>query len=58
MHNYIYIKTGQATKRYTSTYVNLTAAAALVNQLSGAYRFAKNLQDNQGVEIYKLLSFL
>ena len=38
----------------TSTYLNLSAAAALVDQLPGAYRIAKNLHGKQSVEIYRL----
>ena len=51
---YTYTKDGQSKEGSTSTYFNLTAAAALVDQLSGVYQFAKNLQDNQGVAIYRL----
>ena len=51
---YTYIKNGQSKEGSTSNNLHLTAAAALVDQLPGVYQFAKNLQDNQGVEIYKL----
>ena len=51
---YTYTKNGQSKKGSTSTYLHLTAAAALVEHLPGVYRFAKNLQDNQGVTIYRL----
>ena len=55
---YTYTKDGQSKEGSTSTYLNLTAAAALVDQLPGVYQFEKNLQDNQGVEIYKLSCFI
>ena len=48
---YTYTKDGQSKEGSTSTYLNLTTAAALVDQLPGVYQFAKNLQDNQGVAI-------
>ena len=51
---YTYTKDNQTKEGSTNTYLNLTAAAALVDQLPGVYQFAKNLQDNQGVEIYRL----
>ena len=51
---YTYTKDGQLKEGSTSTYLHLTAAAALVDQLPGVYQFAKNQQDNQGVKIYKL----
>ena len=51
---YTYTKDNQTKEGSTSTYLNLAAAAALVDQLPGVYQFAKNLQDNQGVEIYRL----
>ena len=41
------IKEGSST-----IYLNLTATKALVDQLALAYQLAKNLQDNQGAEIY------
>ena len=51
---YTYTKGGQSKKGSTSTYLNLTAAAELVDQLPEVYQFAKNLQDNQGVAIIRL----
>ena len=50
---YTYTKDGQSKQGLTSTYLNLTAAATLINQLPGAYRFTKHLQDNQTVKIYR-----
>ena len=51
---YTYSKGGQSKEGSTSTYLSLTAAAALVDQLPGVYQFAKNLQDNKGVAINRL----
>ena len=51
---YTYTKDRQSKEGSTSTYLNLTAAAALVDQLAGVYQFAKNLQDNQFVAINRL----
>ena len=43
---FTYTKDGQTKEGFAGTYLNLTAAADLVKQLSGAYQFAKNLQEN------------
>ena len=51
---YTYTNDGQSKEGSTSTYLNLTAAASLVDRLPGVYQFTKNLQDNQGVKIYNL----
>ena len=51
---FTYSKDGQTTEGFATTYLNLTAAAELVKQLPGAYQYAKNLQENQGVKIYRL----
>ena len=51
---YTYTKDGQLKERSIITYVNLTAAAALVDKLPGVYQFATNLQANQGVAINRL----
>ena len=43
----------EKTKEGRSTiYLKLTATKALVDQLSLAYQFTKNIQDNQGAELY------
>ena len=55
---YTYTKDNQTKEGFTSTYLNLTAAAVLVDQLPGVYQFAKNLQYNQGVKIYRLLCLI
>ena len=48
---YTYTKDGQEKEGCVSTFLNLTAADALIAQLPAAYQVAKNLQENQGVEI-------
>ena len=47
-----YINDGKTNVGSSSTYLNLTAAKALFDQLLFAYQLAKKLQDNQSVEIY------
>ena len=47
-----YTKDGDTKEGSSSIYLNLTDTKALVDQLSLAYQLAKNLQDNQGAEIY------
>ena len=47
-----YIKDGKTKKNCSSTYLNLTNANPLVNQLPLAYQLAKNLEYKQNVEIY------
>ena len=42
-HKYTYTQDGQSKEGSTSTNLNLTAGAAFVDQLPGAYRFAKNM---------------
>ena len=49
-----YTKDGETEEGSCSTYLNLIAAKALVDQLTLAYQLAKNLQDNQGVKIYNI----
>ena len=49
-----YTKDGQTKEGSCSTYLNLIAAKALVDQLPLASQLAKKLQDNQGVEIYNI----
>ena len=39
---------------FCSTYLNLIAAKAFVNQLRLAYQSAKNFQDYQGVKFYNI----
>ena len=51
---FTYTKDGDTNDGASSTYLNLTAAKALVEQLPLAYQLAKNLQHNQGVEIYNI----
>ena len=47
-----YIKHGKTKEGFCSTYLNLIAAKAIVDQLALAYQLAKKLQDNQCVKIY------
>ena len=49
-----YIKDGETKDGSSSTYFNLTAAKALVDQLPLAYQLTKKLQDNQGVKVYNI----
>ena len=49
-----YTKDNETKEGSCSTYLNLIAAKALVDQLPLAYQLAKNHQDNQGVEIYNI----
>ena len=55
---YTYIKDGQYKEVSTNSYLIITATAALLDQLPGAYRFAKNLQHNQGVKFYRLICLI
>ena len=49
-----FTKDGETKEGSCSTYLNLIAAKALVDQLPLAYQLATKLQDNQGVEIYNI----
>ena len=49
-----YTKDGETKEASCSTYLNVIAAKALVDQLLLAYQLAKKLQDNQRVEIYDI----
>ena len=51
---FTYTKDGETKEGSCSTYLNLTATKALVEQLPLAYQLAKNFQDNQGVKIYNI----
>ena len=53
---FTYTTNGETKEGASSTYLNLTAAKALVDQLPLAYKLAKYLQDNQGVKIYNIFS--
>ena len=55
---FTYTKAGESKEDFCSTYLNLTAAKALVEQLPLVYQLAKNLQDNKGVEIYNILCLI
>ena len=54
MRKFSYTKDGETKEGFCNTYLNLIAAKALVDQLPLSYQLAKNLQDNQGVEIYNI----
>ena len=53
-----YTKDGKTKEGYCSTYLNVSATKALVEQLPLTYQLAKSLQANQGVEIYNLFSLI
>ena len=53
-----YTKDGDTKEGASSTYLNVTAAKALVDKLPLAYKLAKHLQDNQGVEIYNIFCLI
>ena len=55
---FTYTKDGKTKEGSCSTYLNLSATKALVEQLPLAYQLAKGLQDNQGVKIYNLFSLI
>ena len=53
-----YIQDGETKEGSCSTYLNLTAAKVLVDQLPLAYQLAKILQDIKGVEIYNIFCLI
>ena len=53
-----YIKDGETKEGSSSSYLNLTAAKALVDQLLLSYQLAKKLQHSQGVEIYNIFCLI
>ena len=55
---FTYTKDGKTKEGACSTYLNLTAAKALVDQHPLAYKLAKTLQDNQGVKIYNIFCLI
>ena len=55
---FTYTQDGETKEGSSSTYLNLTAAKALVNQLPLAYQSAKNLQNNQGLGIYNIFCLI
>ena len=54
---FIYTKNGETKEGSSNTYLNLTAATALVDQRQFAYQLAKNIQDHKYVEIYIFSNF-
>ena len=55
---FTYTNDGKTKEGSCSTYLNLTATKALVEQLQLAYQLAKNFQDNQDVKIYNLFCLI
>ena len=55
---FTFTKDDETKEDASSAYINLTAAKALVDQLSLAYKLAKNFQDNQSVEIYNIFCLI
>ena len=55
---FTYTRDGETKEDSSSTYLNLTATKALVEQLPLAYQLAKNLQDNPNVKIYNLFCLI
>ena len=53
-----YTKDGETKEGSCSTYLNLIAAIALVDQIPVAYQLAKKLQDNQNVKIYNIFCLI
>ena len=51
---FTYTNNGETIENSWSTFLNLTATKALVEQLPLAYQLAKKFQDNQGVKIYNI----
>ena len=45
-------------RRLHQRLIKFDSAAAVVKQLPGVYQFAKNLQNNYGVKIYKLFCLI
>ena len=55
---FYYTKDNETKEGSCSTYLNLTAAKALVDQLPLADQLAKNLQDNKCVIIYNIFCII
>ena len=55
---FTYTKNGETKEGSCSTYLNLTAAKALVDQLPLEYKLAKKLLDNQGVKSYNIFCLI
>ena len=49
IQNYSYIKDGVTKQGSSTIFMPLTAAAALIGQLPGAYQFAKQLDDERSM---------
>ena len=55
---FTYTKDGETKEGASSTYLNLTAAEALVEQFGLVNKLAKNLQGDQDVEIYNIFCLI
>ena len=55
---FTYTKDGKTKEGSFSTYLNLTATKALVEQLPLAYQLANNFHDNQDVKIYNIFCLI
>ena len=57
-HKFSYTKDGETKDGSCSTYLNLMAAKAFVDQLPLASQLAKKLQDKHGVKIYNIFCLI
>ena len=55
---FTYTKNGETIEGSCSTYLDLTATKAMIEQLPLSYQLAKKLQDNQYVAIYNLFCLI
>ena len=55
---FTYTNNGETKEGASSSYLNLTAAKALVDLLQLAYKLVKTLQDNQVVDIYNIFCLI
>ena len=55
---FTYTKDGETKEGSFRTYLNLTAAKALVDLLPLAYQLAQNLQNNKGVKFYNIFCLI
>ena len=54
--NYSYTEDGVTKQGSNTIFLPITCAAALLGQLEPAYRFAKQLEEQEGVEIYRIFT--
>ena len=50
--NYSYIKEGKTKQGSNTIFLPLSASAALIAQLTPAYQYAKQLEEESGMEIF------